>query len=247
MNFPGAIAFLAVSALMPFRTAPASAAQTGAISGRVIDESGTGIGAASVSFNNVPPYELSSDGRYVQVGPKVNSAVRTATDGSFLITGLPPGVYHLCASGTKANHLRTCEWTQPTRRIELTEGADITDVTFQVVEGTLVTFFVTDPLSRISDFSDLLNRQSRIPLSSGNFRVGIIAGTRYTRAEMSARTANGRQYQVAIPRDVTVRVALDTTLNVVDCQTGLSAVWPSTGRPIVPAGQPEVTVSLEVQ
>ena len=85
-----------------------------------------------------------------------------------------------------------------------------------------------------------------MPLSGGNFRVGVFAGAKYVQARLVSTGAGFREYQVAIPKGATVRLFLDTSLGVVDAMgSALAAGRPSAS--ITVGGQAEVEVSLRVR
>ncbi len=232
--------------LLIYAAMGSAAPQTGTILGLVTDDTGVPVANALVTYNSVPSASRDATGRIVWNGPRLSSAVRTGSDGTFVITGLPAAIYYLCASGVTATQLRSCEWTQATTRVDLSSAQTARGLKFVIAEGTLVVFQVSDPNGRIRDLADLPIVNGRLPLTGGNFRIGVFAGTRYAHAHLVS-TANGvREYSIAIPKTATVKLFLETTLGVLDTTGATIAV----GQPsvsVAAGGQSQVAVNLQVQ
>jgi hypothetical protein len=90
----------------------------GAIAGTVVDAAGEPVAGASVYYNNVPP--LSAKGQLI--GQPIGSKLQTGADGTFSISGLPPGYYRVCARGIAVRQLASCEWGLPLATLILTRG-----------------------------------------------------------------------------------------------------------------------------
>ena len=233
----------ALSPLWLLSVAVAAAAGS-SITGVVVDGNGAPIAYAVVFYSSLPSRTSAPDGRRISTGPFVGSGVKTGTDGSFTVAGLPAATYSLCAYGPKADHLGTCEWGDGARTITLADGQPA-QLRFVVAEGTLLTFQVEDPKHRVVDLESLPRTDGRIPLSGGNFAVGVWAGTRYLRAGRLSTAGVTRRYQVAIPKAATVRLFLDTTLNVAD-NTGAALSTRRLSTPIAAGGQSEVVINLAI-
>ncbi|HEX5431203.1 MAG TPA: carboxypeptidase-like regulatory domain-containing protein [Bryobacteraceae bacterium] len=209
-------------------------AQIGSISGSVVDEAGNPVAAATVTYHNLSKLVRGPAGQIISVDPRVNSAVRTGTDGTFLIASLPPGTYLLCASGTKITQLRSCEWTGGPTRIDLSSGGTAS-ATLGLTDGTLLLFAVDDPNGHIRDLADLPVLDGLLPLTGENFRLGVMVGSRYVLAQLVSRSGGSRQYEVAVPKGATAKVMLDTSLSVLGV--------PST--PIAAAGQGPIHLAVQ--
>jgi hypothetical protein len=218
------------------------ATSSGALLGIVVDDSGKPIGGATVSYKSAQTKAAGVKGQPAITGPLIGSAVKTLADGSFSISGLPPAIYHLCAYGTRDNHLDSCQWGTGTTGVELTAG-DTVQLRFVVSEGTLVTFQVEDPKHQIRDFESLPLINGRIPWARANFAVGIWAGTRYVRAGLVSTNGNMRRYQTAVPKTATVQVVVDTSLRVADAN---GFVIHGTGPAVMAGGNREVIVNLAI-
>lgn len=78
-----------------------------------------------------------------------------------------------------------------------------------------------------------------------NFAIGVWAGSYYVRAGLVSSNGTVRRYQVAVPKAATVRLHLDTRLNVVGAGgSALATRVPSTT--ISAAGRPDVFTNLIV-
>jgi len=221
-----------------------AASAGGSITGSVVDQTGKPIAGASVLYRSIQTMTKTAGGQRVLTGPMVGSGVKTSADGTFTVTGLPPAGYMLCAYGVKDNHLGSCEWGQGTTRSDIAAG-QTAQLRFVVAEGTLLTFQVEDPKHQIIDLESLSMVNGRIPLSGGNFPVGVWAGAKYARAKLLSVNGAVRRYQLAIPKAATVRLHLDTSLRVADANgAALTIRQPSTA--IAAGGQSEVVINLAI-
>jgi hypothetical protein len=188
--------------------------QTGSISGSVVDDSSNPIQGVIVLYSNLVPLTRNAAGQIVISGQRINSGVVTDAAGQFTISGLPVGTYVLCASGTKATQLRSCEWGQLPTRVVLSAGQAATGLVLQVVDGTLLTLQVNDPNGVIHDLADFANVGGRLPIAIQNFRLGVLVGTRYVPATLVSNANSVRQYQLAVPNGANAQVMIDTDLMV---------------------------------
>ncbi len=115
-----------------------------------------------------------------------------------------------------------------------------------VAEGTLLVFQVSDPKNLIRDLADLPIVNGRLPLTGGNFRIGVFAGTRYAQAHLVSTSPGVRKYSLAVPKTATVKLFLDTTLGVLD-STGAAVPVGQPSVSVAAGGQSQVTVNLQVQ
>jgi hypothetical protein len=224
--------------------AGAAAGSGGSIVGAVVDEKGAPIGNARVLYRSIPNRITAPDGRRVSTGPSVGSTGRTAADGTFAFASLQPGTYNVCAYGPKLSDLDTCQWGQQPGTVTLADG-QIARLQLTIAEGTLLTFQVEDPKHRVVDLESLPRIGGRLPLTGANFAVGAWAGTRYLRAALLSVAGATRRYQVAVPKTTTVRLFLDTLLDVKD-NAGLTLPGRRPSTSIGAGGQPEVIVNLVI-
>jgi hypothetical protein len=128
-------------------------------------------------------------------------------------------------------------------RVDVAAG-QTAEVKFQIAEGAMVTFVVQDPKRQIRDLSEVRTGDGRMPLSGGNFAIGVWHGTRYVRAKLVSTNAAARSYQLAVPK-AAVRLHIDSPFRVLDA--GGAAI--TAGRPsstISAVGQSVMTVNLAV-
>jgi hypothetical protein len=232
-----------VAALFAGSTAFAqtSTATAATISGSVVDDSGAPIAGTKVYYNNSPATVRDQAGHFKVTGPVVSSNVVTAKDGTFSITALPSGVYWLCAEILQPTQIRSCDWGFGGTKTDLTTAASATNVKLQVHTGVTLMFQVTDTGNQIQDFpSDFLT-----PGATGNFRVFVVAGTLVKLAEPISSTGGVHHYGITVPTTQSLRILLDTKLNVLN-QKGTAVVPGKPDDTIAVSGQP-VTYKLTVQ
>jgi len=185
-------------------------------------------------------------GQLLVSGPVISSGVRTDVGGKFSIAGLPAGSYYLCALGVKPNHLRSCEWDQPSVQVELSEGQNLEGIKLLVVEGTLLVFRVRDAKGVIEDTASGPMVDGRLALTGGTFRIGVVSGLRYAQATLVSQDGEIREYAVAVPKNAALRVLPDTSLQIRDI-AGQSI---QTGEPsllLQVRGEEKLVVELDVQ
>ncbi len=233
------IAIATALACIPVFGAPTD----GTLSGLVVDQNGDPIPNALVVYRSVTRPIRQPNGRQIASGPVFGSGGRTGPDGRFAVSGLPPAAYDLCAFGVKPTDLGTCEWGPGAIRVDVAAG-QTADVKFQIAEGALVTVVVQDVKRQIVDLSEARTGDGRMPLSGGNFAIGVWHGTRYVRAKLVSTTAASRSYQLAVPK-AAVRLHIDSPFKVLDA----SGAAITSGRPssaISAVGQSVIAVNLTV-
>jgi hypothetical protein len=94
----------------------ACGAETGAVSGKVVDEKDKGVAGALVTLTMAPvSFEAPvRAGTGLPEGPSrgaaVKAQVRTSADGGFAFTHLPDGGYRVCAEAAEKQLIRPCAW-----------------------------------------------------------------------------------------------------------------------------------------
>ena len=224
----------------------AGAQPAASIEGVVVTEDGSPIAGAMVLYNNVSKLERDGMGRLVMREVPIRSNVRTDAGGKFSIASLPGGSYHLCASGTKPNHLRSCEWDQPSLKVDLSEGQRLGGVKLLVAEGAMLVFRVRDARGVIQDTAAGPVVEGRLPLAGGNFRIGVVSGLRYAQARFAVKDGDVREYAVAVPKDASLRVVADTSLSTRDV-AGQSIQTREPSFAVEVRGETRLVVELEVE
>jgi hypothetical protein len=219
-----------------FLLAAPALAESVSISGSVVDAAGSPVAGTIVTYNNSPATMRDRVGHTRLVGPVVHSTLRTGPDGTFSVSGIPPGVYWLCAEPLAATQIRSCDWGYGGTKVDLTTETAATSIRLQLHAGVMVTFDVNDANGRIQDYG----------ATPGNFRIFVVDGTWIKPARPAATAAASRQYTVVVPSVRTLQVMVDTKLKVVNPQApaGLAADLPP--NTITVNGQP-VTYKLTVQ
>jgi hypothetical protein len=215
------------------------------LSGVVLGDNNAPVANARVFYQSIPPIVRGPNRRPIATAPIVGGSLQTGADGRFAVSGIPAGIYQLCAYGLTDHQLGSCDWIQGATHADLSAGQTVQNMVLRIAEGALLTFEVKDPESQIRDLADLQVPGGRMPLSGGNFAIGVFAGTRYARAKLASTTPGHRQYQLAIPKNDTVRLFLETSLSVKDA-AGATVITHAPGVRISPEGQSEMTISLTV-
>jgi hypothetical protein len=207
---------LAIASLPAFAQTP----RTVTISGSVVDESGAPVAGTKVAYNNSPATVRDRVGHMKLVGPVINSTALTAKDGTFSVTGLPPGVYWLCAEPLLPTQIRSCDWGFGGTKLDLTSDSTAAGVKLQLHSGVTLTFEVTDIRSQIRDFATDI----QTPTAPGNFRIFVVDGTWMKPARPVTAVGTLRQYAVTVPAARAVRLLVDTKLTVINqAQTSIAA------------------------
>ncbi|MFB3777839.1 MAG: carboxypeptidase regulatory-like domain-containing protein [Bryobacteraceae bacterium] len=240
------LSLLLLAGLGVIAAASAGSEPAARIEGVVVTGDGSPIAGARVLYNNVSKLERDGMGRLVMREVPIRSSVRTDAGGKFSIPGLPAGSYYLCASGTKSNHLRSCEWDQPSMRVELSEAQRLGGVRLLVAEGTMLVFRVRDARGVIQDTAAGPVVDGRLPLAGGNFRIGVMSGLRYAEARFAAQDGDVREYAVAVPKDASLRVVADTPLSIRDA-AGRSVQTREPSFAVKVSGESRLAVALEVE
>jgi len=208
--------------------------QTGSISGIVTDESAAPVARATVVYNSVRSSVRDSSGHLRPTGPLLSAIVRTDSDGSFVISGVPEGEYYLCAIGIVASHLRSCEWDGDYALTPVNAGRTTTR-NLRLRTGALVNLSVSDPNGRIT--------------ASGNrsFLPSVISQTGEVKPfTLMSSTATARSYRVAVPRGATAYVVFDTQFSITDSNAQVVRTRVAAIR-VSLADSTETTVTVNVQ
>lgn len=208
----------ALIVLLPLVVSPASGQTAGsaAILGTVVDDSGAPVAGAVVHYGGSPKYQKASDGHLRVVGPVVASHVVSAKDGTFSVADLPPYVYYLCADGTLPTHLSSCSWGRGSTKVDLTTASSASGIKLQVMVGVLMTFNVQDSGGQVNDFA-ATPAVSGKPAPSGNFRIFVFDASHYmAAAKLASATGGVHQYTLAVPKNRSLSLFMDTHLTVND-------------------------------
>ena len=215
---------------------------TGTISGVIVDEMGQPQQGALVTCQKLSEYARDDRGRAVLKEPGFVRSVEAGSGGTFAVSNLPPGRYHLCAVGARPNQVGSCEWTG-VAVVALADGQRIESISRTVREGAIVTLRVADPGGKIvpSDSAGIGPRQ-------GRFSLELVSPTGFQRrAQRISSSAGEYTFQIKVPKQWAMRLFLDTDLEI-SGETGsvLESRRP-TSLTVSSAGRDQVTVNLLVR
>jgi hypothetical protein len=161
---------------------------TGSISGVVVGADGPAI-SANITANK-------------KGAPPASGRVDTAANGSFTISGLPDGVYELCASPKSGPYLDPCNWSPEAPTAQIAEGKPATGVRLVLDKGM--------PLHvRIDDPGKLLDTLPGPNKSSPHVLVGVFTRRRtFQPLGLTGKDASGQNRQTTVPmdRDVSLHI-----------------------------------------
>ena len=160
-----------------------------------------GLGGATVSATRIREPRIDSRGSTVYVGPLLSPITSADSAGQFSFKDLPPGRYVLCASGAAAQHLRSCLWGLPQVIAEVGSGQTAGGLVLQVRTGVIVNFLVQDSFGKLQ--------------SGKRLRLGVYTDQGfYYKAQSKSISGTEYTYSLAVPRDASMRLFLDSEVEV---------------------------------
>ena len=152
-----------------------------------------------------------------------------------------PAVVIRYVQAANPNQVSSCEW-ESVPLIQLGADTALTRVIRRVRQGTLITFRISDPRGKV-----VATEKNRVP-SVGRFLIGVSAGRGdYHRAEPVSNSPTQHVFRVTIPRQVPVRLFIDSDLIVRDASGLRVETRRATTMQIVPAGRDAVDLDLAVE
>jgi len=214
---------------------------TGSISGRVVDDSGNPKSGAKVNCRRLREFSRERNGRLVAISQSLSRVVTTTAGGAFSISNLPAGRYFVCASPASANEVGDCADNGVTV-VELAAGGSLNGLIRTVRAGTIIAIRVSDPNGRIA----LPDVHGRVTIER-RFFAGVKSPSGFYRpAVLASSGATEYVFSVTVPRQVPVRLSLDTALQVNDESGQRIAIAGPGGASIAPAGRDRMEVKLAV-
>lgn len=194
-------AALGLLALTPIVWAQ-SEGKTAEIRGSVKLKDGSPLTSALVTARPVP-----KDGKFQT---PTGASVLTAKDGSFRLTGLSGGVYHICVFSPKDETLDPCEWSETPPQVEIPAGGAASALDVVVVRGVKLKL-------RVDDFAGLSPTRQK-PRRDAFLQPGVrSANGALHRCRLVSSDRTGHDYEVLVPRNAEVQVQIDSyNLQVVD-------------------------------
>jgi hypothetical protein len=165
----------------------------GALQGVVTDVQGVPLPAAQVRYQRIFRTVTGTNGQPVPAPGEavVQSKISVNPVAAFLVPGLPPGDYLLCASVPSAAYLDPCQWATPLR-VTVSPNA-LTTQSIALAKGVFLNVRVNDPLG-------LLPQNQDGPMLGGKLAVGVnYANGAYAGAPNTGVDGTGRDYQRIVP------------------------------------------------
>jgi len=168
----------------------------GSIQGKVTDDQNKAISGAIVTITRTFATPKAVTTHYSQ-------SVKTASDGSFLAQGLPPGTYSYCAQVPGDGYVNGCRWGPPPLSITVAAGQKL-KAGIRVAEGSILKVRVLDPgkvaVSLASQQSNGKNPPSPVPALPILMGVSNGHGS-YLSVHNTGGDTAGFNYQLTIPFD----------------------------------------------
>ena len=186
-------------------------AQTGAwISGKIVDQDGVPSAAATVLVTRLVQFEPGSVSRVLPGEERVNTGIRTTTQGEFAIKELPAGEYYVCVIGSSPDHLDSCRWGASPMKVHLAPGEHKSEVNVALRRGVIINFHLHDHNKRI--LRDGIGRHDETGhiVFGRTFRLGVITDEgQYVSARLENDLGVELVYSVVVPKGAEVRVLTD--------------------------------------
>jgi hypothetical protein len=191
------------------------AAQPGAVSGSVVDDTGKPV-AANVRISKL-------DGSSIKGGPPSNISVTTKPDGSFALASLSAGNYLVCAQPVAGNYLDPCIWSVSPPTVKIAAGQLTKGFLVVTKKGTSVTIHLADDdhiLTPATPLSALLTPAAPTQAAPHIF-VGVLTLHKtFEPAPLVGSDANGRDHQATIPSGQPVDIQVTAQQATITDNTG---------------------------
>lgn len=206
---------------------------TGSISGTLQVSDGKPSGAVSVGYMRMAPVNHSA--------PKP-TAVTSAANGNFTLSGLAGGTYMICVrSSPTATLLDPCVWSTAPTIINLLPGQTLTGITIPVQRAATLQIQVSDPAGALA------NNEGKS--ANGYFSLGIATPSHIlVHGAISTQAAAARTYQLAVPMGTPLSLTMNTQIyQVQNADLGV-AVSPGTIKSnfTIPSGTALQTFNLKI-
>jgi len=231
------LAVLCILGSAPVRMA--SAELPGSVVGAVLDDNQRPLASATVVFSRITKLGRDPAGRALQLEPPFSKTVRSGADGKFQAAGLPPGSYHVCAYGTRFEHLSSCQWRSADPQVSVTAGSVISGLVREIRTGSIVKVRIADPGRKIR-----IRDPRGARASQTNVAVGVMSEKgEYAGARLVGQDAGGSDYAVAVPRNATLRLFVEAEIDIFD-SAGQAVRQGVPSLAIDVGSRPEVQVNL---
>jgi hypothetical protein len=200
-------------ATLAFSFAAACAAQTGGLSGTVVDPSANPLPGIAVAYDILPSASSQAGGQLSSaLVPSKASSVLTDSRGAFKIGNLQAGNYHLCALAAVSGQISSCQSGTRPFVTSVGESANITGIQLVMGSGYVVKIHVQDTNGNIG--------------KGGRFILSAIAvNATYKFASLVSRTAQVLEYELTIPMGMPSRLVVDSNFAVSDATSTAVAAY----------------------
>lgn len=181
---------------------------TGNIQGRVTDDQNKPVAGATVLVTRT--FATPKD-----VSTPYSQTVKTASDGSFLAQGLPPGTYSYCAQVPGDGYLDGCNWNGPLLDFKVAAGQTLRGV-IRVAKGSILKVRVLDPGKRAASLASQQSNgktpSAAAPIAPPPIHMGVWAGRgRFLPMHFISGDQGGLNYQLTIPYDTPLSLQVVST------------------------------------
>jgi hypothetical protein len=206
---------------------------TGAITGALAGDDGTALIGAHVTLHLLPPYP---PGRLRQT----DWAAVSGAEGSFRFVGLSEGRYQLCAQVLQSTWLNPCEWGLRPPTVSLSSAQPTAGVTMVLAKGAAVPIRIEDPGQLLSQ------NEGKTP--GAHLLLGVPNDALvFCPASVVSRDATGRNHQIVVPFDSTVKLVVYSSFFRLSDAVGIPLPRTAVHIPVlVPRGRPPTPVALKV-
>ena len=175
---------------------------TSFVAGTVLENGALPLAGATVSYMGSGRIEKDSHGHTRYLPPQIIGNVRTQADGTFLIAGLPPDRYTICAGGTLPVHISSCVWNTSEHRVVLASGQNVGGLKLSVTRGALLDI-------EIADSTGCAAKYNKAP-------VYVFAGSLSVQAYPVAANVGVYHYRALVPQMTPLRVSANHRCSFAD-------------------------------
>jgi hypothetical protein len=207
----------------------------GVVSGNISGDDGSAVEGAYVTLHLWHKPSQSVRQRF-----ESQWGLYSGSGGSFRFTGLPSGMYRLCAQAPGTEWLDPCEWGLPIPSVALTNAGRSRILTVVLKKGVEVPIRIDDPRQLLP--------QHEGRTTGAHLLVGVSTpASTFRPAVLTSREGTGRNLKVVIPYDRPVHVAISSSFFKLADSNGTQFPKPGIAIPVrVPAGERAAPVRVAV-
>lgn len=169
------------------------------VAGSLVGNDGIPIVGGLVRVSLVSP----TIGGQAKRPPERHYGAPTGPGGTFVITGLQPGTYAVCGSGSAKVWLGSCDWGSKPAQVAVKAGSANT-IRIGLRKGAAVPIRVEDPVRSLSQNERITRGAHLLPGVAGTDRL-------LRPAVLMSQDSGGRNYQSLIPFDTPVKLLFSSS------------------------------------